>query len=106
MKKRLQEGATFRIKVIGNSMHPTYKNGEEVNIRHIDAKEVKVGDVLVYHHRKNNLTIHRVVRILQKEPECLFITQGDFNPYIDEYTLPEHEVIGIVVDDCEKRLSE
>lgn len=97
IKRSLQKGAIYTIKVIGNSMYPTFKDGSSVKIKEFKLEQAKRGDILVYKHWSTNVTIHRIIDIFRDEDKTFFQTKGDNNPYPDNYFLPSNEVIGVVV---------
>ena len=96
MKFKTKELDSIFITVAGNSMLPTYKNGDKVKILPFNRKIV-VGDIVLYAHLKNSLTLHRIYKIDYDETDCcLYLTKGDNNPDIDPYTLTDNNIIGLV----------
>ena len=84
------------ITIIGNSMFPTYKDGDKVKVYPIKRK-VKVGDIVLYTHLKDSLTLHRIYKIKYDElGHSIYLTKGDNNPDIDPYTITDSNLIGLV----------
>jgi len=87
------------------SMEPTYYRGDIVIVRRGDPREIKVGDVIVFREPNgNDLILHRVVYIEERDGKLYFLTKGDnpvTNPYIDswggQYWVPEDLVVGKLV---------
>ena len=96
IKARIQQGIDVEINVIGISMYPTLKNGTKVIVKRANVDEIKVGDIAVYKHWKNNFTIHRIISVINENGKVLFQTKGDHNSYIDEYLIAEEEILGVV----------
>lgn len=99
IKLNMHRGAKYRIKIIGNSMLPTYENGSYVIVQEFKPEQVKVGDIIVYKHWSANLTVHRIVDIIKEEGKIFYQTKGDNNICFDNYLLSSDEVIGVVVCD-------
>lgn len=85
------------ITVIGDSMKPTYKDGDKVRIHPFNRK-LKTGDIVLYNHLPNSFTIHRICEVKYcKEMKCYtYKTKGDNNSDIDPYTITDYNIIGIV----------
>lgn len=61
----------LEIKVDGTSMLPTIKPGDVVSVKKTD--KYRVGDILVFQHYKDSLTIHRLLKIHGD----IYICKGD-----------------------------
>lgn len=101
LKKTLKHNPMkkYRIKIIGKSMFPTYKEGDYVEVDYINIKDIKIGDIIVHNHWKDNMTIHRVVDIIEKDIKYIK-TRGDNNSVDDEYLVIEEDIIGKVIPKC------
>lgn len=67
--------------ITSGSMWPALKKGDLVFIQGVDAKAIKVGDIVVYTNQKDGtFTIHRVVELRDK----MLLTKGDANNITDE----------------------
>ena len=72
------------VAILSNSMYPTYVKGDAVIIEKLNdnsRSKLKVGDIVSYYDKNNNLVIHRIKRIINGE---YVITQGDFNKVSDK----------------------
>lgn len=95
-KFRTNELDNISITVIGNSMFPTYKDGDKVKIYPIN-RIIKVGDIVLYTHLKNSLTLHRIYEIRYDEFGCfIYSTKGDNNPDVDPYSIRDSNIVGLV----------
>lgn len=74
--------------VKGNSMEPTYSEGDMIVTR--PAKDLKVGDVIVFYYNQQK-TVHRIIEV----DEYGYRTKGDAEGLFEEAQLtPPSEVIG------------
>lgn len=95
-KFRMKLLDSIYITVIGNSMFPTYKNGDKIRVYPIN-RQISVGDVVLYTHLKESLTLHRIYEIKYNELGCLtYLTKGDNNLDVDPYTVTDSNIIGLV----------
>ena len=76
-------------------MEPVYYRGDAVIIEKINAKEVKIGDILVFKVGSGIVT-HRVVEISQEDGKMVFRTKGDNNKTEDTFDIDDSDVKGIV----------
>ena len=81
--------------VTSGSMEPTLKIGDIVYVENAKADEIRVGDIITFHHKKYIIT-HRCVEILHEGNKTFFKTKGDANEYIDTFLIPSEELIGKV----------
>lgn len=83
--------------VLTDSMYPDIQSGDLVFCKTIDAKDVKVGDVISFFDpavsRQQSVVTHRVTAIDPKTGE--FTTKGDANNTEDNMPVPPENVIGI-----------
>ena len=94
-----EKGRGIKIQVQGNSMFPTFKDGEEINIISAKYSEPRIGSILLFMHHEDHATVHRVVGIIKIENKTFYRTKGDANIKKDYYLVPEEEIVGIV-DRC------
>jgi signal peptidase I len=86
-------------KVVGsNSMWPQIRDGDAVVLKDIDTKDVKIGDVIVFRNpfNRDQLIIHRVVKIEKDKGRKTFITKGDNNPEGDIAEVSPGQIVGAV----------
>lgn len=79
------------------SMEPEIPAKSYIIVKKATGEDVKLGDVIVFHSSDpmlhGELNTHRVVEIKAGGTE--FVTRGDNNPLVDEYTARAENVIGI-----------
>lgn len=75
----------FNIKIIGNSMSPTFKDGDTIYYTD-EYKRIHIGDIILFKDTHGKLVTHRVV----KEG----VTKGDRSYHIDE---SYNEALGLVI---------
>ena len=87
----------YAIAVGSGSMTPVINKGDVVIIENIDDNfdRIQNGQVIAFKH-DNVMIVHRVVNILEKEGEYYFYTKGDANKDIDNFSIYEEDLIGIV----------
>jgi signal peptidase I len=76
----LATGAAARFRATGDSMHPSIRSEELVEVERVDPTAIRRGDVVLA-RLPRGLTAHRVVRIAR---DGRFITRGDNAPDFDE----------------------
>lgn len=76
----LATGNAARFLARGDSMHPSIRSGELLEVERVDAQSIRRGDVVLA-RLSRGLTAHRVVRITR---DGRFITRGDNAPGDDE----------------------
>lgn len=86
---KLEQGHEIPIIVRGNSMEPTYHDGDLLRVARID--NYCVGDIIVF----NFLGVQVVHRIIKKTDKYHLICKGDHAQAIQEITI--HDVIGKVL---------
>jgi signal peptidase I len=70
------------VKINGDSMEPTYHDGQLLTYYTVDKKPVENGSVIIYYTSIRHLpVVHRVVQINQ---DGTLITRGDNNPDTDQ----------------------
>ncbi|MDI3498668.1 signal peptidase I [Archaeoglobus sp.] len=82
--------------VVGSgSMRPAIEVGDVVIVKKVSADEIRVGDVIQYYAEHYTVT-HRVVDIMQRGEQKIFITKGDANDVVDD-PVSADRVVGKVV---------
>lgn len=76
----LASGNAARFRARGDSMHPSIRSNELLEVERVDPDSIRRGDVVLARLARG-LTAHRVVRVT---PEGWFITRGDNAPANDE----------------------
>lgn len=75
----------FSIKISGNSMKPTFKDGDTIYYTD-EYKRINIGDIILFKDNHGQLITHRVVRE--------GISKGDRTYHLDE---PYQEALGLVI---------
>ena len=91
-------GGTLPLIVLTDSMYPEIKSGDLIICNTIDAKDVKVGDIISFFDPAGNGTstvTHRVMEIIEEDGEIKFLTKGDFNNTEDKDPVPADKLVGI-----------
>jgi len=94
-----ERGEYFTMVVDGNSMYPTFYDGQEVTVENSmrQAFNVSVGDVIVFWDENvQKYVMHRVIAITVTDGVVYYITKGDNNEYEDA-PVKYSAVIGKVV---------
>lgn len=94
--------------VNGDSMYPAIRDGDTVKVKlRVNGSSVKVGDIIVYctiaaiayNPRPKAMFIgHRVIRKYVKDGTWHFKTKGDNSAEADPWEVPQHFLLGVVVD--------
>jgi len=87
----LATGNAARFLARGDSMHPSIRSGELLEVERVDPRSIRRGDVVLA-RLSRGLTAHRVVRTTR---EGWFVTRGDNAPAEDE-PFPSGAIIGRV----------
>lgn len=73
--KMLSEGKILRVKATGFSMYPAIKPGSFIYIDPSD-EQPETGDIIAWKCEKG-IVVHRLLRLMEKEGEKIFVTRGD-----------------------------
>lgn len=98
-KKRLSSGEeqNYYVRVSGNSMYPTLKDGEFLPINLVtDYKNpLKIGTIILYKKGKE-LIIHRITYVFSINKRLFYLTKGDHNKLNDKYIVRSKNIIGYI----------
>lgn len=83
--------------VLSNSMNPDFFAGDMVLIKHGNAKDIKVGDVITFKNSENKYITHRVTEVSKNNGAIHFVTKGDNNNIADEEVVTSSNVVGKLV---------
>ena len=83
------------VAIVSDSMVPVYNRGDAVIYEKMDAKDIKIHDILVYKY-KGSVVTHRVVEIEESNGKYIFKTKGDNNDACDTIKPTNNEVLGKV----------
>ena len=84
--------------VLTDSMYPEIKSGDLIILNKVNAKDLKVGDIITFFNPNGNgsATItHRITEITEVNNKLSFKTKGDANNTVDRSAVFEDAVIGI-----------
>lgn len=84
--------------VLTDSMYPEIKSGDMIILNKVNAKDLKVGDIITFFNPNGNgsTTItHRITEITEVNNKLAFKTKGDANNTVDRSVVFEDAVIGI-----------
>lgn len=86
----------FYFLAIGSgSMEPNLFRGDMILVeKSKDYADMKVGDVLVYHH-SNVVMVHRIAEIAKDGNNYIFQTKGDNNASNDAWQVTQSDIIGL-----------
>ena len=87
--------------IISPSMTPNINVYDVVVAVKTDTSKLKVGDVISFYTNEvnvNGLTItHRVYQIIEQDGVRYYKTKGDYNQYVDKWTVSEADIVGKVL---------
>ena len=87
--------------IISPSMTPNINVYDVVVAVKTDTSKLKVGDVISFYTNEvnvNGLTItHRIQQIVEQDGGRYFKTKGDYNKYVDKWTVSESDIVGKVL---------
>ena len=95
VKKLISDGF-FRIKCLGNSMYPTLKNEEIIEVKKF-SREIVRGDLLLYYLYKNDEPIFVIHRVHYIDKEYV-VLKGDNNVAFD-IPIRKNQLLGFVNSD-------
>ena len=79
----------------GFSMKPFIRSGSELLIERVPVARIRAGDIITYLSPSGASVTHRVVKVLKKGTEVLFLTKGD-NRFAPDPLVRENQVLGRV----------
>ncbi|RAP77473.1 signal peptidase I [Paenibacillus montanisoli] len=68
----------------GNSMYPIISQGNICRIIAVEPNEISRGDIVLFVSSFQALIGHRLLQVVQRGEEMLYIFKGDANPHSDE----------------------
>lgn len=83
----------FPVRISGNSMYPTFKEGDIVYVKAMPYYNI---DDIVVVNEIDSKFIHRILKIRYKGKEKYYLTKGDNNTFLDRW-YREKNIIGKVV---------
>lgn len=83
----------YQIKVVGNSMLPTIKDGSYVEIVPIGSHVCKVGDIVCYNN-SHYFVLHRIIDIIKNNEKTLYKLKGDNLSHSDYKLVTKEQIVG------------
>ncbi len=87
--------------IISPSMTPNINVYDVVVAVKTDTSKLKVGDVISFYTNEanvNGLTVtHRINQIIPTDGGNLYKTKGDYNQYVDKWTVGSNDIVGKVL---------
>jgi len=91
-------GGVCPLIVLTDSMLPEISSGDLIICKDIDAKDVKVGDVISFFDPAGNgssVVTHRVIELVEEDGVTKWRTRGDNNNTEDKLLVPFENLVGI-----------
>lgn len=84
--------------VLTGSMEPTIMTGDLIIVKETSPEDIQAGDVITFgSSNSENITTHRVKKVIRENDEIQYITQGDANNVQDPSPIESEVLIGKVV---------
>jgi len=78
-KEILAKDCCLRFQAKGRSMFPAIRDGDILNVEPVNARKVRLGDVIFYRSGGRRLVAHRVIKKIFKTERVILLTKGDSN---------------------------
>lgn len=88
------------LRILSNSMEPTFKVNTCIIVKTVDEEELKIGDIITFQSHETEIygiyNTHRIYDIIvnEKTGEKEYITKGDLFEYSDRLTVKYEDIIG------------
>ncbi|MDQ1910417.1 signal peptidase I [Paenibacillus sp. GD4] len=96
LKQLVRERGYIELPSIGTSMSPAIREGYVCRFTDIEARSLKVGDIVLFVGVTGELVGHRLIGTLVKEGKAYYVCKGDSNRTSDR-PVPEEQLIGRMV---------
>ncbi len=83
--------------VLSGSMETEIHKGDLIITKIVDPETLKVNDVIAFRDAEDTVTTHRIIDVVEREGETLFITKGDNNNTQDQNLVEFNDVEGLYV---------
>jgi len=93
-------GTEYPLAVVeGNSMNPTYLDGDLLVLEGVPSETIIVDTVIVFHspNEYDKFIVHRLKERIETNGQISFVTKGDNNWTVDPWRVPTQNVVGIVL---------
>lgn len=89
------------LRVVTESMNPTYPEGSYIVVKSTDTDKLKVGEVISFYSRDEaiagQVNTHRIKEIKNNNGTKSFVTKGDANPTQDPVEVQPEDIVGKVI---------
>lgn len=89
------------LRVVTESMEPTYPEGSYIVVKSTDTDKLKVGEVISFYSRDEaiagQVNTHRIKEIKNNNGTKSFVTKGDANPTQDPVEVQPEDIVGKVI---------
>ena len=83
--------------VLSGSMETEIYKGDLIISKVVDPETLKVNDIIAFRDAEDTVTTHRIIEIVDRDGEKLFITKGDNNNSQDQNLVELKDVEGLYV---------
>lgn len=77
-------------------MQPVLNIDDVIIVKECDIRELKKNDIITFTKEERTIS-HRIVKIIEKEKDRVFITQGDNNDITDDGFVTDDQIFGKVI---------
>lgn len=82
--------------IISGSMQPTIQINDIIITKECKIDELREGDVITFLQDKKIIS-HRIVQVINKREDRVFVTKGDNNQIVDDIYVEEEQIYGKVI---------
>lgn len=83
--------------VLSGSMETEIYKGDLIISKVVDPETLKVNDIIAFRDAEDTVTTHRIIEIVDRDGEKLFITKGDNNNSQDQNLVELKDVEGLYI---------
>jgi signal peptidase I len=93
----LKRGKSVRFRAHGESMQPLLRNGDYLLVQPVEAKRLRIGDVVLSNSQMEHIVAHRVIGRQLDRKGYAFLLKGDQAAQPDGW-IPQDQVYGRVTE--------
>lgn len=79
----------------GSSMYPIIREGNMCRFRPVETKKLAIGDIILFCSDSGQLIAHRLLSVIRREDQLLYICKGDTNLGCDA-PIRREQMIGVL----------
>ncbi|MFC1804879.1 signal peptidase I [Candidatus Omnitrophota bacterium] len=91
----LQKDGRIKADFCGRSMYPTLRQGMDILVEKTRPEDISLADIIMYKSGRN-LVAHRVIRLIERNGQRIFVTKGDNQAYMNAGFIDEQALVGVV----------